>query len=140
VILETGYDEKIDMWSLGCILYELYKGIPIFQGVNELDQLCKIVEVVGQVPEALINVSRRRQNFFDEYMELKDRNGNVVKPGSKSVAGLIKNAEKNFIDFLIECFRIDPKERIDTESALAHPWIKGNKMQNSMSLRSGLIN
>lgn len=127
VILEAGYSEKIDMWSLGCVLFELYKGIPIFQGSNEQDQLCRIVEIIGEVPESLILASKRKAVFFNEEMKVRDKNGELAKPAIKTVAGLIKNAEKNFIDFLIDCFKINPDERIDAEAALSHPWIKGNK-------------
>jgi dual specificity tyrosine-phosphorylation-regulated kinase 2/3/4 len=35
VILGMNYHMAIDMWSLGCILAELYTGMPIFPGENE---------------------------------------------------------------------------------------------------------
>lgn len=35
VILRIRYSEKVDMWSLGCILAELYTGEPLFPGNNE---------------------------------------------------------------------------------------------------------
>jgi dual specificity tyrosine-phosphorylation-regulated kinase 2/3/4 len=35
VILRIKYTEKVDIWSLGCILAELYTGEPIFPGNNE---------------------------------------------------------------------------------------------------------
>lgn len=33
------------MWSLGCILAELYTGYPLFPGENEVEQLACIMEV-----------------------------------------------------------------------------------------------
>ncbi len=42
VILGLQYTTAIDMWSLGCILYELHAGKPLFNGQDELDQLVKI--------------------------------------------------------------------------------------------------
>jgi len=31
------YDEKVDMWSVGCIYAELLAGYPLFPGVNDID-------------------------------------------------------------------------------------------------------
>lgn len=39
------YNMAIDMWSLGCILAELYSGYPLFPGENEVEQLACIMEV-----------------------------------------------------------------------------------------------
>ena len=39
MILGLTYGPPIDMWSFACILAELYTGVPIFPGENELDQL-----------------------------------------------------------------------------------------------------
>ncbi len=35
IVLRIRYTEKVDIWSLGCILAELYTGEPIFPGNNE---------------------------------------------------------------------------------------------------------
>ena len=35
VILRVPYTPKVDIWSLGCILAELYTGEPLFPGNNE---------------------------------------------------------------------------------------------------------
>jgi len=47
VILGMNYHMAIDIWSLGCILAELYTGFPIFPGENEQEQLSCIMEVLG---------------------------------------------------------------------------------------------
>ena len=39
VILGIRYTSAIDMWSLGCILFELYGGKPLFAGEDEIDQM-----------------------------------------------------------------------------------------------------
>lgn len=41
---ETDYDTAIDVWSVGCIMAELLKGEPLFQGRNESDQILKVRE------------------------------------------------------------------------------------------------
>lgn len=56
----------IDMWSLGCILAELYTGYPLFPGENEAEQLACIMEIKGVPPKDLIESSSRRKLFFEE--------------------------------------------------------------------------
>ena len=64
VILGMDYSMAIDMWSLGCILAELYTGFPIFPGENEQEQLSCIMEVLGLPDKEFINRSPRRKLFF----------------------------------------------------------------------------
>lgn len=45
VILGHPYATSIDMWSLGCIMAELFTGYPLFPGENEMEQLACIMEV-----------------------------------------------------------------------------------------------
>merc|ERR1719174_1378363 len=43
----TRYDEKVDIWSSGCILAELLLGKAIFPGKDDLSQLMLIFETMG---------------------------------------------------------------------------------------------
>jgi serine/threonine protein kinase len=54
----------IDMWSLGCILAELFTGFPIFPGENEQEQLSCIMEVLGVPDKEFVNRSTRKKLFF----------------------------------------------------------------------------
>jgi len=65
VILGLPYHCAIDMWSLGCILAELFTGYPLFPGENEVEQLSCIMEVLGVPPRKLIAECSRRKTFFD---------------------------------------------------------------------------
>ena len=47
VLLGRSYDCKVDIWSFACLLTELFTGEPLFNGSNSLDQMCKIVDVLG---------------------------------------------------------------------------------------------
>ncbi len=66
VILGMNYHMAIDMWSLGCILAELYTGYPIFPGENEQEQLSCIMEVLGVPDKEFVNRSSRKKLFFGE--------------------------------------------------------------------------
>ncbi|EPY49222.1 CMGC/CDK/CDK9 protein kinase Cdk9 [Schizosaccharomyces cryophilus OY26] len=49
---ERRYTTAIDMWSVGCIMAEMYKGKPIMQGSSDLDQLDKIFRLCGSPTQA----------------------------------------------------------------------------------------
>ncbi|TNJ29653.1 Kinase, CMGC DYRK [Giardia muris] len=66
VILGLPYGQEIDIWSIGCVLCELYTGIPIFPGPNEKDQLGLIAEVLGMPPTDMIVKSPVKSKFFQE--------------------------------------------------------------------------
>jgi len=42
------------MWSFGCILTELYTGMPLFPGESEQEQLSLIMEVLGLPDDTLL--------------------------------------------------------------------------------------
>ena len=66
VLLGIAYDTKIDMWSLGCILVEMHTGEPLFAGSSEIDQMMKIVEVLGMPPRELLDQGPKTYKFFDK--------------------------------------------------------------------------
>ena len=59
------YSEKVEIWSFGCILAELYTGEPLFPGNNEQEQLELIMEICGIPPEKMIDKSRKKDHYFD---------------------------------------------------------------------------
>lgn len=58
MLLGIPYDLAIDMWSLGCILVEMHTGEPLFSGANEIDQMNKIIEVLGMPPDHILDQVR----------------------------------------------------------------------------------
>lgn len=59
------YDSKIDMWSLGCVAGELFLGIPLFPGQNEMNMICRMVEMLGDMPDRFLRRCRRTSKFFN---------------------------------------------------------------------------
>ena len=64
VIIGLELDEKVDVWSIGCILIELFLSSPILPGTSNYDQLNKISTVIGEIPQDLIDKSRRGNKYF----------------------------------------------------------------------------
>ena len=126
IILELEYSMQIDMWSLGCILCELYTGQPIFPGEDERDQLNYIMEYLDVPPQEYINASRKRRVFFDNNnIPLKTPNsqGHIAVPNTKSLTNVLKGSGQHFIDFIKECLKWNPNERLTPENALMHKFI-----------------
>ena len=61
VIFEIGYNEKIDIWSFGCVLAELVIMKPLFMGKDEIDQVLCMIEVLGLPPAHMIEKSPKRK-------------------------------------------------------------------------------
>lgn len=68
ILLGLPYDQKIDMWSLGCLLVEMHTGEPLFGGNDQCDQMCRIVDVLGMPPLAMLESSppTTRGTFFEK--------------------------------------------------------------------------
>ena len=64
VILGCRYDYKIDIWSLGCILAELYTGYVLFQNDSVQGLLSRVIGIIGPVPEYMMKEGRLVSNFF----------------------------------------------------------------------------
>ena len=62
VLLGCAYGPPIDMWSLGCILVELHTGEPLFAGSDELDQVGRIAQLLGNPPAAMIKAGSKVTN------------------------------------------------------------------------------
>ncbi|KAI0206958.1 hypothetical protein F4808DRAFT_15244 [Astrocystis sublimbata] len=130
VILGMTYGLPIDMWSLGCILAELYTGVPIFPGENEQEQLACIMEVFGPPEKHLIEKSTRKKLFFDSMGKPRltvSTKGRRRRPSSKTLQQAIKCDDEPFLDFLARCLRWDPDRRLKPEEAVRHEFITGHK-------------
>jgi dual specificity tyrosine-phosphorylation-regulated kinase 2/3/4 len=130
VILGMTYGMPIDMWSLGCILAELFTGVPIFPGENEQEQLACIMELFGPPEKHLIEKSTRRKLFFDSLGKPRltvSSKGRRRRPSSKTLQQVIKCDDDAFLDFLNRCLRWDPDRRMKPDEAVRHEFITGQK-------------
>ncbi|KAI9366533.1 kinase-like domain-containing protein [Pilaira anomala] len=65
VILGMRYTGAIDMWSFGCIVAELFLGLPLFPGSSEYNQLFRIVEMLGVPSKDMLGKGRNTLKFFN---------------------------------------------------------------------------
>ena len=143
VIMGCNYDYKIDIWSLGCILAELYSKTVLFMSDSVHSLLARVIGIIGPIPEWMYEKGTTVNGMFCKekllYMEadaVNDTNANIstTSVGKKKMhvivpkRTLLKNRihceDKNFIDFLRYLLKIDPNERPTAEEALNHPWFK----------------
>uniref|UniRef100_H0WRK9 Dual specificity tyrosine-phosphorylation-regulated kinase 4 n=1 Tax=Otolemur garnettii TaxID=30611 RepID=H0WRK9_OTOGA len=126
VILGHPYNMAIDMWSLGCIMAELYTGCPLFPGENEVEQLACFMEVLGLPPADFIQTASRRQTFFDSKgfpKNITNNRGKKRYPDSKDLTMVLKTYDTSFLDFVRKCLIWEPSLRMTPDQALKHAWI-----------------
>jgi len=148
VLLGLPYDMAIDMWSLGCILVEMHTGEPLFSGSNEVDQVNKIVEVLGIPPSYLLDKAPKARRYFEKHSDGKytvrkyKDNRKYAAPGTKQLHNILgcetggpQGRRKNeightlqdylkFKDLVIRMLDYDPKTRITPFQALQHTFFK----------------
>ena len=54
------------MWSLGCIVVELFLGLPLFPGSSEYNQVSRITEMLGLPPNWMLEMGKQSMEFFEK--------------------------------------------------------------------------
>ena len=60
------YDPAIDIWSIGCTLYELYTGKILFPGRSNNHMLLHMMELKGRFNSKLVKRAKFGDMYFDE--------------------------------------------------------------------------
>uniref|UniRef100_A0A671RB72 dual-specificity kinase n=2 Tax=Sinocyclocheilus anshuiensis TaxID=1608454 RepID=A0A671RB72_9TELE len=131
VILGHPYSMAIDMWSLGCILAELYTGYPLFPGESEVEQIACIMEIMGLPPNDFVQTASRRRLFFDSKgnpRNITNSKGKKRRPNSKDLASVLKTNDPQFLDFIRRCLVWDPTKRMTPDEGLQHEWITEGRL------------
>ncbi|CAG8526713.1 1097_t:CDS:10 [Diversispora eburnea] len=125
VILGMTYNMAIDMWSLGCILAELYTG------EGEQEQLACIMEVQGVPERYLVDKSARKKLFFETNGNPRpfvNSKGKRRRPNSKTLSSALSCQDEVFLDFISRCLQWDPEKRMKPDEGLMHEWITEVKL------------
>jgi serine/threonine protein kinase len=116
VILGGVYDLSIDIWGIGCILYEMITFSPLFPGDGQLDQIMRIISVLGTPSE---DDCPGFQERFTETLRVE-----VPQSPGVDLAAMMEGAEPGLIDLVLQMLRFDPLKRISARDALMHPYFE----------------
>nr|XP_028707690.1 MAPK/MAK/MRK overlapping kinase isoform X8 [Macaca mulatta] len=120
------YTYKMDLWSAGCVFYEIASLQPLFPGVNELDQISKIHDVIGTpAQKTLTKFKQSRAMNFDF----------PFKRGS-GIPLLTTNLSPQCLSLLHAMVAYDPDERIAAHQALQHPYFQEQRKTEKRALGS----
>lgn len=77
VILGLGWTYPCDLWSIGCILVELYTGQALFQTHENLEHLAMMNTVLGPIPESMIH---RADQYSQKYFTAAPKPSSFMPP------------------------------------------------------------
>lgn len=145
IILGLDYDFAIDMWSIGCTLFELYTGKILFTGPSNNQMLRAIMGCRGKFNHRMLRKARFAGYHFDDLLNFRsvEQDGlsgkdtmrvlNLSRPTRDLRTRLISNVkgmddaemkELNlFVDLLDRCLHLNPEKRCTPADALRHPFI-----------------
>ena len=149
VILGLPFDFGIDMWSVGCTLFELYTGKILFTGRNNNQMLRSMMDCRGKFSHKMLRKAQFAGQHFDDLLNFKSveqdrltgrdtvRLLNFSKPTRDLRTRLIASTkgmseaevkEVNwFVDLLEKCLNLNPEKRCTPAEALKHPFISRPK-------------
>ncbi|KAL8919764.1 MAG: hypothetical protein Q9208_006630 [Pyrenodesmia sp. 3 TL-2023] len=150
IILGVPYDFGIDVWSVGCTLFELYTGKILFTGRSNNQMLRAIMECRGKFSHKILRKAEFGRQHFDDLLNFRSvekdkltakdvvRIINFTKPTRDLRSRVMANAQGMseveikelylFIDLLDRCLNLNPEKRCTPNEALKHPFITRAKI------------
>jgi mitogen-activated protein kinase 7 len=115
---------EVDVWSLGCIFGEMLGRKVLFKGSNYVDQLHKIIEILG-LPDDTSFWQKMASDSVIEYIHnLRSPTGERLPTEPIDFQTLFPHCPPSGIDLLTRMLHLDPDKRITVEEALAHPYLE----------------
>lgn len=134
VVLETGYDGKADVWSLGITCIEMWDGKPPYHSVRPM---LAMIMIPNKPPPSVVNVEKCSPEFVDFMAQCLNKDPNI-RPDAKTMLEhpFIKKAAplKPLVEEILELIEQkglglddDPEE---VEDELATP-LSGDESEDS---------
>lgn len=146
VILGLGWTYPVDLWSIGCILVELYTGQALFQTHENLEHLAMMSCVLGPIPEWMM---RRAEKSKKKYFRVKGGRCALNWPKGASSEASIQSVQrvqslwniircsddhKDFFDLVKRLLAFEPGTRCTSAEALQHPFFRNTRLCNDRQL------
>lgn len=129
VILQLGWSYPCDVWSIGCILFELYTGITMFQTHDNREHIAMMERILGPIPWRM--ATRSKTKYFNRHgWLLWDDNssaGFFVRRNCKPLKRYMSNDtrdEMDLFDLIDLMLTYEPNQRITCADALKHPFLE----------------
>lgn len=106
---DTRYGKEVDIWAVGCLYAEMMTGEPLFPGESDIDQLFQIVRVLGK-PNCRHQLLITRNAMFKGMKQ--EQNSSLVQ--------LFPDWNRDSLDFVTQCLKMDTNARPDTATLLKH--------------------
>lgn len=125
VILELGWSQPCDVWSIGCILFELYLGFTLFQTHDNTEHLAMMERILGPIPYKMAKRTRKTKYFYRNRLDWDERSsaGRYVRDNCKPLRRYIQSDEEEhmlLLDLIEKMLEYDPDRRVSLSKALEH--------------------
>lgn len=117
ILCPSEYSKAVDIWSIGCIFAELLGRNPLFPGDHYLDQIQKIISVLG-------SPSKDDLDFITN-SQAKEFVLKLPKRTKQQFNYLYQKANPVALDLLSKMLVFNPNKRYTVEQCIAHPYFEG---------------
>ncbi|KAL6439143.1 hypothetical protein ACFW04_003833 [Cataglyphis niger] len=126
VILELGWSQPCDVWSIGCILFELYLGITLFQTHDNREHLAMMERILGTIPHRMARKTKTKY-FYHGKLDWDDKSsaGRYVRDNCKPLHRYMLSDDeehRQLFDLIQRMLEYEPSQRITLKDALTHPF------------------
>ncbi|KNB45134.1 2-hydroxyacid dehydrogenase [Blastocystis sp. subtype 4] len=126
IILGIDFDERIDIWSLGCIAAELFTHSLLFDNSSVGSLLTSASAIIGEIPMFMIQAAGLKVSQRGDTMSVHLKQGEVwtLNPCRKDLNVELECDCPEFVDFVSMLLQWDPAQRPTAAQALQHPFIR----------------